>query len=171
MDTIIQLNQNAVQCDILSKEGANHKNIRAALLNGWNSVYTFFFWSLCIMPADEQWNFSPYANKSNKFIKSYLHEWEIHVHINYAPETIWKILYVLFKYCMCWTVKSFKLQCLLFTKCTNYSLWSLLGPPAVSMVWISNISETVSASTISLWGKDSLKNVGKSHHTGMLIIS
>jgi hypothetical protein len=49
-------------CDILSKDGANHKNVRAILLQagglerGKESVeqcYTFFG-PLCIMPADEQ---------------------------------------------------------------------------------------------------------------------
>jgi hypothetical protein len=133
--------------------------------------YTFFG-PLCIMPADEQWNLSLHANKSNKFIKSYLHEWDIHVHIYYGPETIWKVKhdvwYILLKYCMCWTVRSFELQRLLVIKWTSYSLWSFLRPPAVSMEWISNISETVSASTITPWGKDSLKNVGKSHYTDML---
>jgi hypothetical protein len=129
MDTIIKLNQN-------EKYGVKFKKMvlttrtpeppyrmAGGMREGGEvsgTVCIHFFGALCIMPADGQWNLSPYANKSNKFIKSYLHEWEIHVHINYAPETIWKVnhhvWHVLLKYCMCWTVKSFKTSMSTFHK-------------------------------------------------------
>jgi hypothetical protein len=42
--------------------------------------------------------------QSTNILKSYLHNWEIHVQINYAPQTTWQlkqdIRYVLLKYCM-----------------------------------------------------------------------